>query len=69
MGGIIADLKLSFSEFVMSYVQVCPTNCNRVADVLAAFGCNNPSDEHITWQGVPYFVEDLVASESAASVE
>jgi hypothetical protein len=37
MGGIITELKLVLSDFVVSSVQVCPITCNRVADALASY--------------------------------
>ena len=51
------------SEFVEARVQVCPRLCNKVADALAAFGCNCPSDDQITWGDVPCFIENLVTSD------
>ena len=50
LGGVITELRLLLmSEFVEARVQVCPRLCNKVADALAAFGCNCPSDDQITW--------------------
>ena len=57
------------SEFVEARVQVCPRLCNKVADVLVAFGCNCPSDDQITWGDVPGFVENLGTSYLAESNE
>ena len=66
LGGIITELRLLLmSEFVQFRVEVCPRLCNKVADALAAFGCNCPSDDQITWGDVPCFVENLVTSDLA----
>ena len=66
MGGVITELRLLLmSEFVEARVQVCLRLCNKVADALAAFGCNCPSDDQITWGDVPCFVENLVTSDLA----
>ena len=66
LGGVVTELRLLvMSEFVEARVQVCPRLCNKVADALAAFGCNCPSDDQITWGDVPRFVENLVTSDLA----
>ena len=70
MGGVITELRLQLMfEFAESRVQVCPRSCNRVADALAAFGSKYHSDDFVTWESVPHFVEDLVTSDLAASNE
>ena len=70
MGGAITGLRLLLmSEFVEARVQVCPRLCNKVADALAAFGCNCPSDDQITWGDVPCSVKNLGTSDLAESNE
>jgi len=70
LGGIVTELRLlRMSEFVDARVQICPRSCNKVADALAAFGCKYPSDDLITWETVPRFVEELVTSDLAESNE
>jgi ribonuclease HI len=70
MGGVITELRLILLyEFVEAKVEVCPRICNRVADALAAYGCKYPSDDSVTWESVPHFVEGLVTSELAESNE
>jgi hypothetical protein len=54
-------------EFAEAKVEVCPRICNRVADALAAYGCKYPSDDSVTWESVPHFIEGLVTSELAES--
>ena len=61
---IQALLATSFSSFIVDYV---PRSCNRVAHALAAIGCKCPPSAGLRWESTP-FVEDLVASDSAASV-
>jgi len=50
-----SSVVLVVSEFVEARVQVCPRLCNKVTDALAAFGCNCPSDDQITWGGCTLF--------------
>ena len=70
LGGVITELRLLLmSEFVEARVQVCPRLCNKVADALATFGCNCPSDAQITWGDVPRFVENLVTNDWTESNE
>jgi hypothetical protein len=64
-----SSVVLVVSEFVEARVQVCSRLCNKVTDALAAFGCNCPSDDQITWGDVPRFVENLVTSDLAESNE
>jgi hypothetical protein len=70
MGGVITELRcILLYDFAEAKFEVCPRICNRVADALAAYGCKNPSDDSVTWESVPHFVEDLVTSDLAESNE
>jgi hypothetical protein len=53
------------SEFISFSICVCPRNCNKSADAIAAYGCRVSSDDQVTWDDVPRFVEGLVATDLA----
>lgn len=65
LGGLVLQMKkfiaLAFLSFRVGY---CPRECNKVADALAAFGCNSPDNTVLSWDGTPPGVEDLVIDDS-----
>jgi hypothetical protein len=69
VGGLILELKHiiagGFSSFICSYA---PRNCNKEAHVLATKGSLLSDGGESRWESTPVFVNDLVASEIAASM-
>lgn len=57
------------SEFANCRIMVCPRSCNKVADAIAAFGCNLSGGVPTTWDLVPPFVEEMVTNNCAESYE
>jgi hypothetical protein len=60
---------LCISSFDLFSFKHCRRVCNKIAHILAKFG-SQTEEECVGWTDVaPYFVSDLVASESTAFVE
>jgi hypothetical protein len=51
------------SNFVSWFVNVCPTTCNCVADILASYGCTLDGDSYTYMSHPPNFVLPLVSGD------
>ena len=68
-GGLICEIQsMLASEFSEIHIDYVPRSCNKVAHALAAIGCKCPQGAGLRWESTPTLVEDLVASDRAASL-
>lgn len=68
-GGIIHDIKVLIeSSFVFFSASYSPRVCNKVAQALAARGCNCSPDADLFWDGLPAGMETLVAEDILAPI-
>ncbi|RLN33089.1 hypothetical protein C2845_PM03G16420 [Panicum miliaceum] len=62
-GGIIHEIKVVASSFVLFSANYSPRVCNKVAHALAASGCNCSPGADLIWDGTPAGMETLVAED------